>query len=122
MIIAYINLQTLEYPLFVGDLRLQHPELGEDGDPNPELYSPVHAAAFPYIDSETQMVDELPPEFVGDLWMQQLSIRSITQQELDNRAEVARMRQERLAEMQQAQSQPSNDTQEPELNISVTQI
>lgn len=120
MIIAYINIQTLEYPLFLGTLRLQYPEMGE-GDPNPALFAPVHAAQFPNINSQTQVVDELPPESVDGVWNQRLVVRDLTQQELDARAEEIRLAQELRAQEQQIQP-VVDSTQEPQMSFSVTEL
>jgi hypothetical protein len=67
------------------------------------------------------MVDEIAPELVDGIWTQRLVVRSLTQQELDNKAESARLRQEMLDQMQQ-QTDQVNNTEEPSLNVSVTQI
>jgi hypothetical protein len=91
-----------------------------EGDPNPALFAPVYAAQFPNINSQTQVVDELPPESADGVWNQRLVVRDLTQQELDARAEEVRLAQELRA--QEQQSIVIDNTQEPQMSFSVTQL
>lgn len=87
---AYIKLSTLEYPRHEGDIRLEHPEIGEEqtGDsfPCPDTYALVMLIDTPEYNRETQTFEELPPTQIDGVWTQQFLVRDMTAEELDVRA------------------------------------
>jgi len=69
---AYRKKSTGEYPRFQGDVRLDHPEIG-DVFACPDTYEPVYEGVLPELSSETVAV-ELPPAEVGGVWVQQFTV------------------------------------------------
>jgi len=68
---AYRKKSTGEYPRFQGDVRLEHPEIG-DVFICPDTYEPVYEGIIPELPQDTVLV-ELPPTKVGGVWVQQLT-------------------------------------------------
>ena len=83
----FINTQSLEYPLYEGDLRLLFSNISESmtGDtfPCPDGFALVEEVTPPEKNTAEQYVIELSPEFVDGRWRQVWEIRTRTQQELD---------------------------------------
>jgi hypothetical protein len=89
---AYIKLATLEYPFYQGDIRLEHPEIGEIFE-CPTTYAPVKEILFensglPEIDGNTQTIYELPPVNSNGVWSMSWAVRALTQEELSVKAQM----------------------------------
>lgn len=83
---AYIKLETLEYPRYEGDIRLEHPEITEDqtGDtfPCPDTYARVSERAPPEFDSATQTIYQIQPIFEDGVWHTVWEVHTFTPEEL----------------------------------------
>lgn len=79
MIVAYINLETKKYPCYQGDIRLEHPEIGEVFE-CPATYAPVYEKASP-IPTVGYSTMEVNPEFVDGRWQQSWKMRVISDAE-----------------------------------------
>jgi len=82
----YIKLETLEFPRFQGDIRNEHPEIGEEFV-CPGTYAPVVEGSFPEYDYETQKVIHGDPENVDGVWKVDFKIVPLSETELKVRAE-----------------------------------
>ena len=80
---AHIKLLTLEYPRFQGDIRLEHPEIGEEFV-CPETYAPVEYVEIPEFDNQTQTAYELPPTQTDGVWRMVWAVRDFTAQEIED--------------------------------------
>lgn len=80
---SYIKLATLEYPFFEGDIRLEHPEIGELFV-CPNTYAEVKIGQLPEFDALTQTFYESKPYFDNDVWKTDILIKDFTKEELDN--------------------------------------
>ena len=96
---AYIKISNLHYPLYEGDIRIEHPEIGADFV-CPSDYAPVYQPDIPEFDPAKQIMIEGPPIQVGDVWMMNLYVRDLTPEE------IAAMQKPRVPE-QVPQAQPS---------------
>jgi len=84
---AYIKLSTLEYPLFQGDIRLEHPEL----DPNlkgenfvcPDTYAHVMYVDPPEYNETNQNIKEGKPVKIGNIWQITWEVITLTQAQID---------------------------------------
>jgi hypothetical protein len=74
-IYAYINLETLEYPIFRGDMKLLFPELSNEII-CPENYAEVYDVPSPKK-SSTQKIMENKPIKNNGIWMRQFEIVEI---------------------------------------------
>ena len=79
---AYIKLSTLEYPRHEGDIRLEHPEIGEKFV-CPPTYALVHPTAPPEFVAGDQVANELPPQLIDGQWFMTWQIHTYTQEEKD---------------------------------------
>lgn len=68
----YIKLATMEYPRHQGDIRLEHPEIGDDFV-CPDTYAHVQDTPEPEV-TKTQMVVELPPAQNNGVWERQWAV------------------------------------------------
>lgn len=68
----YIKLATMEYPRHQGDIRLEHPDIGDEFV-CPDTYAHVQDTPEPEV-TETQKVVELLPVMVDGVWQRQWSI------------------------------------------------
>lgn len=84
---AYINVNTFEYPRYIGDIQLEHPEVTEQTIPQ-EWQSVVYTKPPVYAPA-TQVVYELAPIQQSGNWTVQWAVRDLTQEELDARAAFA---------------------------------
>ena len=64
---AYIKLSTLEYPRHQGDIRLEHPEIGDEFV-CPETYAEVAYVTEPEIDPDLQYCYEEKPQLIEGVW------------------------------------------------------
>jgi hypothetical protein len=75
---TYININTLEYPLHEGDIRLKYPNITEDqtGEtfPCPEEFALVKFVDQPSINVQTQIVRMDQPKLVDGVWTTQWTI------------------------------------------------
>ena len=81
---AYIKLSTLEYPRHQGDIRLEHPNIGEEFV-CPETYAHVEYVTPPEINGETQTAYQLPPVQTNGVWNMVWVVRDLTAEELADR-------------------------------------
>jgi hypothetical protein len=77
---AYIKLSTLEYPRHQGDIRLEHPEIGDEFV-CPNTYAEVLWADAPEINHESQICYEIAPQLKGKQWIMVWEVRDLTEQE-----------------------------------------
>lgn len=69
---AYIKVSTGEYPRFQGDIRLEHPEIGEEFF-CPNTYIEVYASEMP-AQIPGKIISETHPVQVDGRWVQNFSI------------------------------------------------
>jgi hypothetical protein len=81
---AYIKLLTLEYPRYQGDIRLDHPEIGEEFV-CPSTYASVQSISSPEFNIETQTSYQLPPVNIDGGWSMVWAVRDLTAEELESR-------------------------------------
>ena len=81
---TYINIATLQYPLFQGDIRLEFPNMGEEFI-LPEGYAEIISIPWPEnYDPKLFRVAELSPENVNGNWMQRFEVVAKTEIEIEN--------------------------------------
>jgi|APCry1669189034_1035192.scaffolds.fasta_scaffold29309_2 hypothetical protein len=78
----YIKLSTLDYPRHQGDIRLEHPEIGDEFI-CPNTYAEVFDPNDFTFDKHLQTVHEEPPSLIDGKWYKNYVIKNYTQQELD---------------------------------------
>ena len=78
---AYIKLSTHEYPRHQGDIRLEHPNIGEEFV-CPETYAHVEYVETPDHNYETQTAYQLPPAQTNGVWNMVWAVRDLTAEEL----------------------------------------
>ena len=76
----YINLLTLEFPRYEGDIRLDHPEIGEEFV-CPSTYAPVTVSPEPVIDSQNQKLQFGSPYENNGQWVVDLVVVDLTDEE-----------------------------------------
>lgn len=91
----FLKLSTMQYPLFEGDVRLEHPEITEcqtgDTFPCPEDFVKVKEIEYPQIDTtQNQYVIEELPQQIDGVWTQVLKVSVYTDSEI---AEIKAARQ-----------------------------
>jgi hypothetical protein len=84
---AYINVNTMEYPRYIGDIQLINPEVTEETIP--QNWQHVLYTEPPEYTHATQTAYELAPIQQNGNWTVQWAIRDLTQEELDARAVFA---------------------------------
>ncbi len=77
---SYIKLATSEYPRHQGDIRLEHPEIGNDFV-CPNTYAEVLFIPPPEINYSTQTCYELPPQKIDGQWTMVWAVRDLTEEE-----------------------------------------
>ena len=87
---AYIKLATREFPLYQGDIRLEHPEIGADFI-CPDTYAPVEYTEPPEFDHINMRRGYDAPIKVGDKWFASWFVRAATPEEIES---AARFREE----------------------------
>jgi hypothetical protein len=80
----YIKLATLEYPLHQGDIRLEHPEIGEEFV-CPDTYALVEYVEAPDCKPETQIAYQLTPVQTNGTWRAVWAVRDMTADEIEIR-------------------------------------
>ena len=90
--IEYINVNTLAYPVYEGDIRLEHPGISEEqtGDafPCPEGYAQVISAMPPQYNWETHRLYADMPSQDADGWRKVWRLRPLTDVEKQQQAEL----------------------------------
>ena len=85
---TYIKLSTLEYPRHEGNIRQEHPEIGEDLTgptfPCPDTYARVEETPEPEA-TDTQVVEEQAPAIIDGTWRRVWLVRDATPEELARR-------------------------------------
>ena len=76
----YINLLTLEFPRYEGDIRLDHPEIGEEFV-CPSTYAPVTVSSEPAIDSQNQKLQFGTPYESNGQWVVDLIVVNLSDEE-----------------------------------------
>jgi hypothetical protein len=80
---AYINITTNEYPLYEGDIRLAHPEIGEDFI-LPSEYATVELEPVPECDKDYYPVAE-PLIKIGDKYVQTFRAEKMSDEDIYQR-------------------------------------
>lgn len=87
---SYIKLSTLEYPLYEGDIRLEHTDITEDqtGEnfPCPPTYAKVQYVEPYKVNEETHVCYETAPESRDGKWYMTWGIRELRIDEKIRRA------------------------------------
>jgi len=83
---SYINIHSLAYPFYEGDIRLLHPEIREDqtGDtfPCPPEFALIEDTAPPIYDGNTHWVQKSMPFNINGVWKYQWSIIELTAEQI----------------------------------------
>jgi hypothetical protein len=107
---AYININSLGFPFYEGDIRLLHPEIREDqtGDtfPCPPEFALVEEAVVPEHNPDTQYLSLTMPFKIDGVWRYSWKVIDLTQDEITNRQKfLAKIKQ--MEEGQNAQANPT---------------
>ena len=98
---TYLKLSTMEYPRFEGDIRIDYPEITEDqtGEtfPCPADYVVVEEIPCPTFDSSTQYANLLTPQQINGVWTMVWEIKTLTQDQINERYEAAEEDRKRRA-------------------------
>lgn len=87
----YIAVNTLEYPLWVDQIRRRHPTVSFPKEiPNEVLATFGYAPVIPSIRPEGDVVTETAPFFNGEQYVQMWETREFTQVELDQQINTSR--------------------------------
>jgi hypothetical protein len=70
---AYIKLLTKEYPRFQGDIRLEHPEIG-DVFSCPNTYAEVYNPEILVVAGENEIAREEQPLQINGKWIRQFTL------------------------------------------------
>lgn len=73
---AYLKISTLEYPLHEGDIRLKHPEIGEEFV-LPDDYVDIEYVPHPDFDHELQSITEIAPILIDGKWTMRWQVNQI---------------------------------------------
>jgi hypothetical protein len=79
---AFIKLSTLEYPRHEGDIRLEHPEIGNTFE-CPNTYALVTLSDKPPYSFKTQVLYEGQPQQINGDWFSTWVLRDKTAQEIE---------------------------------------
>lgn len=82
---AYIKLDTKEFPLYQGDIRLEHPEIGEEFI-CPPTFARVEFTEPPEFDHITMRRGYDAPIKVGKKWLASWFVREATSKEIEDAA------------------------------------
>lgn len=91
---VYIKLDDLQYPVYEGDIRLAHPDIGATFV-CPPGYAEVQWTPEPACDNKTQRAYQKQPRLENGAWKMVWAVRPCTQEELDAMAQVLEQRQMR---------------------------
>lgn len=99
---GYIELATLKYPVFPGEIMGKHPEIQttsfDEDFPYPSTYAIVWNTDPPACNFDTQALEQGAPEQIDGQWYQTWVVRELSQQEIALNAETAAMVAARIAE------------------------
>lgn len=85
----YINTQTLEHPLFEGDIRLVYDNMGDVFElPADELFARVDKAPVPDVDPDTQILVFNTPIFSDGNWTQNITVQDLSESEIALRKQM----------------------------------
>lgn len=98
---TYINTATKEYPLYQGDMELRFQNF--DSSNVPEGYEIVGQAEIPDL-TDTQKIVEQEPVLVNDVWVKQLIVVEMSEEELTERKNA---KFNRISELKQSGSAPN---------------
>lgn len=94
----YMRVSDGEYPLYEGDVRLEHHEIDEsatgDDFPCPPTFVKVEATDPPQYDMRTQYLTYAQPVREGQKWVMTWTVRSLSQETIRHRAEANDKRRE----------------------------
>lgn len=86
---SYLKLSTMKYPLYEGDIRLEHPEISEDqtGDTFPILddYVKVQYTERPAYDWNTQQVELKFPVNKDGIWYTNWVVKPLSAHQIERR-------------------------------------
>ena len=86
-----INTETLEWPIYEGEYRLQFPNTSFPIDFTPDLpHEWVYESIPPVIDRSIQGLREIAPTKVEGEWTRTWEAYDLTQEELDRRADAVK--------------------------------
>ena len=77
---VYININTQEYPRYQGDIRLIHPEIGEEFV-CPPCFVEVKETEQPQPESNNYYVEEDSPKEIDGVWHQQWKQTLLSQEQ-----------------------------------------
>ena len=83
---TYINVNTMEYPMHEGDIRLLHPEIGDEFV-CPEEFALLHNSPFPEFDPEVKKFENGTPENIDGVWYRTWVLKDMTAEEIVKRKE-----------------------------------
>lgn len=89
MMAIYINTETMQYPLYEGDVRLAFPNvsLPRVDFVAPEPFYAVAPTSIPEFDIATQAAREVMPSFISNEWVQTWEVYELSSEELAQRTE-----------------------------------
>ena len=89
---SYLKLDTMEYPLYEGDIRITHREIKQtqtgDTFPVPEGYAFVNETAQPTDINDDQYITIATPVQINGEWFQSWTVNTFTPEELEAIAKV----------------------------------
>lgn len=100
---AYINTMTGQYPLYQGDIRLEHPEIGDTFE-LPGGYAHVTVTQPPVHGPDSYAVEGAPVEIEGQ-WFTTWVVHDLTPEQLAAREEARKL---------EAQMRPPVTVNEPQ--------
>lgn len=78
---AYINIKTNEFPLFIGDIPLYEIDWTED-QPIPDYFEEVEIDPVPVV-ADDETYESIPPFKYNGKWVQKHFTRKLTEEELN---------------------------------------
>lgn len=85
----YINTQTLEYPLFEGDIRLVYENIGDVFElPDDGVFARVDRELVPDADPDTQILVFNDPTFSDGKWTQTVTVQDLSEEEIALRKQM----------------------------------
>jgi hypothetical protein len=77
----------MEYPMHEGDIRLLHPEIGDEFV-CPEEFALLHNSPFPEFDPEVKKFENGTPENIDGVWYRTWVLKDMTAEEIVKRKEA----------------------------------
>lgn len=91
---TYVNTQTNEYPVHIGDIMLAHP--GSDENNLPSHFEVVEDTPYPDC-GEFETVNVTGVEKVNGIWRRVFLVRAMTEEEIQTRATTKAMLDAQMA-------------------------